>query len=516
MPNVRIRIPTPLRPLVEDRPEVEVEARTVGEALERLTRENERLRAQLYGEDGELRNFVNVYVGDRDARELGHDAELPEDAELSIVPSIAGGASGPGVRSPADGRTTDGDEGSRAARDRLGGRPLPELEPEEVRRYGRHLSMPEVGREGQRRLKAARVLMVGAGGLGSPVGMYLAAAGVGELGIVDFDEVEFSNLHRQLLHDTDDVGRSKLESARERIGSINPEVRVREHPVRLTSENALGILEGYDLVVDGSDNFPTRYLVNDACVMLGVPNVYGAIFRFEGQASVFGMEDGPCYRCLFREPPPAGLVPSCAEAGVLGVLPGLVGAVQATEAIKLILGRGEPLRGRLLLIDTLEMSFREVPVRPDPACPVCGEDPSVTELIDYEAFCGVGAGGADGGPPEAPDGEGVPEIDVHELARRSGAEDGLQLLDVREEYEWEIANLSELGARRIPLGELPERLDELSRELDPGRPLVVHCRSGGRSARAVELLRDEGYDAVNLAGGILAWAEEIDPEKETY
>ncbi len=482
MPKVTIHIPTPLRSMVDDRESVEVEAATVDEALERLTEENDELRGRLYGDDGEIRNFVNVYLDDRDVRELDGDPPLEDGAELAIVPSIAGGA-----RSAAAGRA------------------LPELSGEEVRRYGRHLTMPEVGREGQRKLKSARVLMVGAGGLGSPVGMYLAAAGVGHLGVVDFDEVEFSNLHRQILHDTPSVGRPKLDSARERLRALNPEVEVEAHDTRLTSDNALEILEGYDLVVDGSDNFPTRYLVNDASVLAGVPSVYGAIFRFDGQASVFGTEDGPCYRCLFREPPPPGLVPSCAEAGVLGVLPGIVGTIQATEAIKLILGKGTSLAGRLLLIDALEMEFREVQVRKDPDCPVCGEDPSVTELIDYEAFCGV----AD---EEEADDAGVPSVDVHRL--RELVENGreVQILDVREDHEWEICNLEDLGAVRIPLGDLPQHLHEL----DEDRELVVHCRTGGRSAKAVELLRQAGFDAVNLEGGIQAWADEIDPEMPTY
>ena len=518
MANVKIRIPTPLRSMVDDRETVEVRAETVNEALERLTEDHDELRDQLYGDDGHLRNFVNVYLGDVDVRELDGDHELDEDDVLSIVPSIAGGASradapavgsadaAPGEEGGARNGGPSGADGGRIRSSLVDGRPLPELDREEVRRYGRHLTMPEVGREGQRKLKAAKVLMVGAGGLGSPVGLYLAAAGVGTLGVVDFDRVEFSNLHRQILHDTDQVGEPKLASARRRLEAVNPEVDVVAHEARLTSENALEIMEGYDLVVDGSDNFPTRYLVNDASVMLGIPSVYGAIFRFDGQASVFGAEDGPCYRCLFREPPPPGLVPSCAEAGVLGILPGIVGTVQATEAIKLILGKGRSLAGRLLLVDALEMQFRELEVRKDPDCPVCGEDPEVTELIDYEAFCGVAD---DGG---AADEDEVPAIGVRELERRAEAEEEFQLLDVREAHEWEICNLEELGAFRIPMGDLPDHLHEL----DEDRPVVVHCRSGGRSARAVELLRKAGYDAVNLEGGVLAWAEEVDPEMSTY
>jgi adenylyltransferase/sulfurtransferase len=486
--------------MADDREAVRVEAETVDDALRSLTDRHGELRDQLYDDEGRLRSFVNVYLGDRNVRELEDGHRLEGEAEISIVPSIAGGSS---VEPAAPGRT-DGAADGTGLRSLVEGRELPELGAEEIRRYGRHLTMPEVGREGQRRLKSARVLMVGAGGLGSPVGMYLAAAGVGHLGIVDFDTVEFSNLHRQILHDTDGVGRSKLASARDRLEAINPGVEVEAHETRLTSENALEIFEGYDLVIDGSDNFPTRYLVNDASVLTGIPSVYGAIFRFDGQASVFGTEEGPCYRCLFREPPPAGLVPSCAEAGVLGILPGLVGTIQATEAIKMILGRGSSLAGRLLLVDTLEMEFREVEIRKDPDCPVCGEDPTVTELIDYEEFCGVQQGDDSGAR--------VPSVTVEELRDRVRSGDDLQILDVREDHEWEICNLEELGAFRIPLGDLPQHLHEL----DDDREMVVHCRSGGRSAKAVDLLRQAGFPAVNLEGGILAWAEEIDDEMPTY
>jgi adenylyltransferase/sulfurtransferase len=348
---------------------------------------------------------------------------------------------------------------------------------------------------------------------------------------VDFDRVEHSNLHRQLLHDTASVGRPKLDSARERLEALNPEVDVVTHEARLTSDNAFDVLEGYDLVVDGSDNFPTRYLVNDASVLLGIPSVYGAIFRFDGQASVFGADEGPCYRCLFREPPPPGLVPSCAEAGVLGVLPGIVGTIQAAEAVKLILGKGRTLAGRLLMIDALEMSFRELEIRRDPECPVCGEDPTVTELVDYEAFCGTAPGG-DGAAAAAGTGDGAEAVggagharagaggdggrdavSARELARRLEAGADVQLLDVRRDYEWEICNLGELGAVRIPLGELPDRLDEL----DEDRELVVYCRTGARSARAVDMLRRAGHPrAMNLEGGILAWARDVDPDMPEY
>ena len=396
-----------------------------------------------------------------------------------------------------------------------------ELGTDELRRYGRHISMPEVGEEGQKRLKAARVLLVGAGGLGSPAAMYLAAAGVGTLGLVDFDEVDFSNLHRQLLHGTADVGRPKLDSARDRLLDLNPEVSIEAFGTRLTSQNALGVLGGWDVVVDGSDNFPTRYLVNDACVLLGIPNVWGAIFRFEGQASVFGVSDGPCYRCIFREPPPPGAVPSCAEAGVLGILPGLVGTIQAAEAVKLVLGLGRTLAGRLLLVDALGMDFREVEIARDPECPVCGNAPTVTGLIDYEAFCGMpgeqAAAGADGGGSDGASADGAGDtsdrITVWQLRHKLDEGEAPVLVDVREPFEWRICNLEEEGARLVPLSELPGRLDEL----DEDREIVVYCHTGSRSALAVRYLRQEGFvRARNLMGGIAAWAEEIDPDMPTY
>ena len=382
------------------------------------------------------------------------------------------------------------------------------LTPEETLRYHRQIILPQVGIEGQKRLKNASILLVGAGGLGSPAALYLAAAGVGRLGVVDDDVVELSNLQRQVLHDTPSVGRSKTESAHRRIARINPDVQVEEHPVRLDSDNALRILRGWDVVVDGSDNFPTRYLVNDACVLLGIPFVYGAIFRFEGQASVFAHQGGPCYRCLFRDPPPPEMVPSCAEAGVLGVLPGLVGTVQATEAIKLVLGVGDSLIGRLLLVDTLQMEFREVALRRDPDCAVCGETPSITSLIDYEEFCGGTAPLA--APLERPP---VPEIDVEELRARLGSGRAPAILDVRETHEWSISNLGPHGARLVPLG----RLQEILRELDPEKDLVVYCRTGHRSAIAVQQLASVGFArALNLRGGINEWARKIDPSLPTY
>ena len=379
-----------------------------------------------------------------------------------------------------------------------------ELSNEEIARYSRHLIMPEVALDGQKKLKQARVLTIGAGGLGAPLAMYLAAAGIGTLGIVDFDVVDESNLQRQIIHGTSDIGRPKMESAHDRINDINPNVHVEAYEEALSSENALEIFKDFDVIVDGTDNFPTRYLVNDACVLTGKPNVYGSIFRFEGQASVFWAKGGPCYRCLYPEPPPPGLVPSCAEGGVLGILPGAIGTIQATETVKLILGIGEPLIGRLLLYDALGMSFREMKLRKDPNCPVCGENPSVTELIDYQEFCGIPQANAQATADE------VPEITVQELKKRLDNGENLSVLDVREPHEYEVANI---GARLIPLNELPERLAELDRDV----PLAVHCKTGGRSARAVKLLQETGFqNAFNVEGGITAWSEEIDPSVPKY
>ena len=382
---------------------------------------------------------------------------------------------------------------------------IPSLSNDEVARYSRHLILPEVGMEGQLKLKAARVLCIGAGGLGSPVALYLAAAGVGTLGVVDFDTVDFSNLQRQIIHGTPDVGRSKLESAKSRLNALNPEVDVVTHEMALSSQNALDLFADYDLVVDGTDNFPTRYLVNDACVISGKPNIYGSIFRFEGQMSVFAAPGGPCYRCMFPDPPPPGLVPSCAEGGVLGILPGVVGTIQATEAVKTILGAGETLIGRFLLFDALKMRFRELKVRKDAECPVCGDHPTVTELIDYEQFCGIAPAAA---VTEAPPSD---EATVGELKTRLDRQDPFLLLDVREPREFEICRIP--GSVLIPLNELPSRLSELE-----GRgEMIVHCRSGVRSGKAVRLLRESGFGgARNLTGGILAWIDQIDPSLPKY
>ena len=478
----KVLIPTPLRPYAGNQDVVEVEGVTVGELLANLTGRYADLRKHLYTDEGRLRSFVNVYVNDDDIRYLDREQTALNDGDtVSIVPSVAGGA-GPAVAEPSA---------------------APKLSNEEVQRYSRHLIMPEVGMDGQRKLKAARVLCIGAGGLGSPATMYLAAAGVGQLGIVDFDVVDYSNLQRQILHGTPDVGRPKLQSAKDRLHAINPGVHVETYETALSSQNALRLFESYDVIVDGTDNFPTRYLVNDACVLLGKPNAYGSIFRFEGQASVFAMQDGPCYRCLYPEPPPPGLVPSCAEGGVLGVLPGIIGTIQATEAIKILIGIGEPLVGRFLIFDALRMRFRELKLRRDPDCPVCGDRPTVRELIDYEQFCGVTAVPQTGAPLE--------ETSVEGLKTRLDSEDDLLLLDVREPQEYQICAIP--GSTLIPLGELPGRLAEL----EGRRNIVVHCKSGVRSAKAVKLLREAGFsDTVNLKGGILAWIDRVDPSLPKY
>jgi len=384
-----------------------------------------------------------------------------------------------------------------------------ELSSEEIKRYSRHLIMPEVGIDGQRKLKESSVLCIGAGGLGSPAAMYLAAAGVGRIGIVDFDVVDFSNLQRQLLHGTSDVGRSKLESARSRINDINPYVQVDGYETALSSENALDLFAPYDVILDGTDNFPTRYLVNDACVLSGKPNAYGSIFRFEGQASVFATEGGPCYRCLYPEPPPPGLVPSCAEGGVLGVLPGIIGVIQATETIKLMLGIGEPLIGRFLIYDALKMRFRELKLRKDPDCPVCGTHPTVTELIDYEQFCGIVPEPQATAAPVT--GETEWEITAVRLRQRLDAGESLVILDVREPNEYQINRIQ--GSTLIPLGELPRRYQELPRD----RELIMQCKSGARSQRALEFLRTVGFTRMkNLKGGILDWIDKVDPSQPKY
>ena len=487
---VTIIIPTALRQYAGGSSEIEVEAGTAGQALDHLTATHTELRKHLYNDQNALRNFVNVYVNDEDIRHReGVETPVKDGDMIMIVPSIAGGA------------MTQDEVAARS----------PELSHEEIARYSRHLIMPEVGMEGQRRLKAASVLMIGTGGLGAPAGMYLAAAGVGRLGIVDFDVVDESNLQRQIIHGTSDVGRPKIASARDRLHNINPHIDIETYETRLSSGNALGLFRDYDIIVDGTDNFPTRYLVNDACVLTSKPNVYGSIFRFEGQASVFWAERGACYRCLYPEPPPPGLVPSCAEGGVLGVLPGIVGAIQANETIKLILGGdSQPLINRLLLFDAWRMRFRELKLRKDPACPVCSEHAVIKELIDYEEFCGL--------KPEPPagaeqqQGTEMLEISATELKRRLDRGDDIQIIDVREPNEYEIARLT--NTKLIPLGQVANRISEI----DPNRETVVHCKMGGRSAKAIEALKRAGFTGrlINLKGGITAWSNEVDPSVPKY
>lgn len=473
-----VNIPTPLRQFLNGQASVTIDAAsTVAELLGQLTAGNAQLAKHLLTSQGTVPGYVNVYVNDDSIRDRDGEATPVSDGdEISIVPSIAGGAS------PAAGSLTT----------------------DELVRYSRHIIMPEVGQEGQQRLKDSSALLIGAGGLGSPLALYLTAAGVGRIGIVEFDVVDRTNLQRQILYGESTVGKPKLDSAAERLADLNPHVRIEGIPQQLSSQNALSIFADYDVVADGTDNFPTRYLVNDACVLTGKPNVYGSIFRFEGQVSVFNHDGGPCYRCLYAEPPPPGLVPSCAEGGVFGVLPGIVGAMQANEVIKLLLGVGDVASGRYLLFDALKLSLRELRLRRNPGCPVCGEQPTVVELIDYEQFCGISSGGA-------AEEEKVPEIDVHELASRLKNGSQTVLIDVREPFEYEINCIEQ--AQLIPLGEIPEKLSELS----PSDSYVIHCKMGGRSAKAVELMRERGFsDVVNLAGGIDAWVEEIDPDQPSY
>ena len=476
----KILIPTPLRQYADKHDSVELPGSTVAEALNALTGKYGDLRRHLYNDEGKLRSFVNVYVNDEDIRYLQKDKTPLKDSDtVSIVPSIAGGSAGVAA-------------------------PPVTLSKDEILRYSRHLIMPEVGLEGQLKLKNAKVALIGTGGLGAPLGLYLSAAGIGRIGLVDFDVVDFTNLQRQVIHGTKDVGKKKLESAAETMLDINPYLQIDKHETALTSENALGILKDYDIVVDGTDNFPTRYLVNDACVLLGKPNVYGSIFRFEGQATVFAYEGGPCYRCLYPEPPPAGLVPSCAEGGVLGILPGTIGLIQATETVKLILGVGEPLVGRLLLYDALAMRFRELKLRKNPECPVCGEHPTIHELIDYQEFCGI---------PNQPHQPAATEgdIDPTEVKAKIDRGEPFILIDVREPHEHQICNIP--YARLIPLGDLPKRVNEL----DSADEIIAHCKSGMRSAKAVDFLKQAGFRKVrNMKGGILAWSDKVDPSVPKY
>lgn len=480
---VTIVIPTPLRQFAGGQSEIEIEANTAGEALEQLTTRHADLRKHLYNDGGNLRNFVNVYVGDEDIRDLdGLETEVKSGNEILIVPSIAGG-------------NLAGE--ARAAND------LPNLSNEEIARYSRHLILPEVGLEGQKKLKAARVLMIGTGGLGSPLGLYLAAAGIGTIGLVDFDVVDESNLQRQIIHGTKDVGRPKIASAKDRLNDINPNVNIEAHETRLTSDNALELFRDFDVIVDGTDNFQTRYLVNDASVLTGKPNIYGSIFRFEGQATVFDAARGACYRCLYPEPPPPGLVPSCAEGGVLGVLPGIVGTIQANETIKVILGAEGILLNRLLLFDAWKMRFRELKLKKNPDCPICGTHPTIKELIDYDAFCGLNQ------PTSAPVLEEITATELSDLIKNDSE---VQIIDVREPFEVEIAKIP--NTKLIPLGEVVNR----AKEIDGSRTAIIHCKAGGRSAKAIAALQESGYQGrlLNLKGGITAWSDEVDASVPKY
>jgi molybdopterin/thiamine biosynthesis adenylyltransferase/rhodanese-related sulfurtransferase/molybdopterin converting factor small subunit len=481
--TIRVLIPTPLRQYAANHDAIEVKAKDVREALGALVAQYDSLRRHLYNDEGQLRNFVNIYLNEEDIRYLQKEATPLKDGDtISIVPSIAGG--------------------STSVLDSVGSRRRDVLTPAEIKRYSRHLILPDVGMAGQLRLKQSSALVVGAGGLGNPLLQYLGAAGVGRIGIVDFDTIDITNLQRQVMYGTKDVGRKKLEVAKERLQAINPNVDVQTYGERLTSENALGILKDYDVVIDGTDNFPTRYLVNDASVLLGKPNVYGSIFRFEGQASVFWAAKGPCYRCLYAEPPPPGLVPSCAEGGVLGVLPGIIGSIQAIEAIKVLLGKGDTLVGRLLVFDALKMKFRELKLRKNPDCPICGTHPTIKELIDYEEFCGL----------NAPSEQVSEEFQISPEELKSKLDGGsVVLLDVREPLEWEISRLE--GAILMPVGQVPGRVNELS----TADEIVVYCKSGVRSARVTNFLRELGFRKVkNLAGGIDEWADRIDLDMPRY
>jgi adenylyltransferase/sulfurtransferase len=488
---VKVTIPTALRRFANNQATVEVAGATIGEVLNNLTTQHAQLRQHLYA-DGKLRNFVRVYVNDEDIRAKGDSTPVNDNDEIAIVPSIAGGMD-PVIKDRA------------------------KLTNEEIKRYSRHLILPEVGMEGQERIKAAKVLLIGSGGLGSPIALYLTAAGVGTIGMVEFDTVDFSNLQRQILHFTPDVGKHKLQSAEEKLKAINPNLNFIAHKTKITSENALELIKPYDIVIDGTDNFPTRYLVNDACVMLKKPNVYGSIFRFEGMATVFAPHlGGPCYRCWYPEPPPPGMVPSCAEGGVLGVICGIIGNIQANEAIKLIIGKGTPLMARLLRFDAMDMSFREYKIPKDPNCPVCGKNPTVTELIDYLQFCGIGRG-EDGGSSgdsiveEEEQGLGPDDISVETLKKMRDRKDEFVFVDVRNPDEFQICAID--GTVKLPLPELPQRFKELPKD----KLIVLHCHHGGRSLRALKFLQTQGYKQLkNLAGGIDAWAERIEPDMPRY
>ena len=474
---IEIFIPTPLRPFIQGKDRLEIEASektaSIAHLFQHLSEENPSLKKYIFNEEGKLRNFINIYLNEEDIRyKQGEETALKDGDSISIIPSIAGGTS--------------------------------TLSPNELRRYDRHIILPEVGLEGQEKLKNSSVLLIGAGGLGSPLALYLAAAGIGKIGIVDFDVVDESNLQRQILHGKSFISRPKLESAAARLNDLNEHVEVVCHNEALSSENALELFKDYDLIADGTDNFPTRYLVNDACVLLNKPNVYGSIFRFEGQVSVFHYQDGPCYRCLYSEPPPPGLVPSCAEGGVFGVLPGVVGCLQATEVIKVLLGIGEVLSEKLLIFDALRMHFRTVTLRKNENCVVCGKNPTVTELIDYQQFCGIPSQDTEVKQDEQ-------SISAEELKKRIEKDRNFTLLDVREHYEAEISQIEDSVI--IPLPEIEIRYSEL----DPKQEIIVYCKSGMRSATALDILKQKGFHNIkNLRGGINEYANTVDHSLTTY
>ena len=471
---IKVLIPYALRAFTERNAEVEVEGGTAGDAINALAGAYPTLKAHLFTENGQLRDFINLFAGGVNINSLqGLNTPIADNGELMIVPAIAGGCGNS------------------------------ELTNEEIGRYSRHLLLPEIGVEGQKKLKAAKVLIVGTGGLGAPLALYLAAAGVGTIGLVDFDVVDESNLQRQIIHSTRDVGRPKTASAKDRIKGINPLVNVVTHNAMLTSQNALELFADYDIIADGTDNFQTRYLVNDACVFLGKLNVYGSVFQFDGQASVFGSKDGPCYRCLYPSPPPPGLVPSCAEGGVMGVLPGIIGTIQAAETIKLIVGGAKPLIGRLLLFDAWRMAFRELKLEKNPDCPVCGKNPSIHELIDYEQFCGLKKN-ADSKPIDA--------ISALDLKKRLDNGDKIQFIDIREPHERAIVKFP--NAIVIPLGQLERRMEEL----DPSVDAVFLCKIGQRSILGIRTLQDAGYKGklLNLQDGLNAWARDVDKSMPIY
>jgi adenylyltransferase/sulfurtransferase len=479
--KTNIIIPGALRQYTDNKDMLELSGNSVAEVLKELTEQYPAVKKHLFAEGGDLRNFVNIYINEDDIRSKQHiDTLINEGDVISIVPSVAGGKIASNTVEEVD------------------------LSSEEIRRYSRHILMPELGVEGQKKIKQASVLLVGLGGLGSPLAMYLAAAGIGRIGLVDNDVVDETNLQRQVIYSYDQVGKSKLISAKERLQGINPHIRIDTYETFLTSDNAIEICTPYDMIIDGTDNFSTRYLVNDVCVLLGKPNIHGSIFRFDGQVSVFDAKEGPCYRCLYPEPPPPGMVPSCAEGGVLGILPGIIGMIQATEAIKLALGTGDLLTGRLLIYDALRMTFRELKLNKDPQCPICGDNPQIKKLIDYDAFCGV-----------VHDVEDIlePEWNITPLELKNDLDLGkkIRVLDVRQPQEYAISRLPE--SELIPLSNLDVNLHGLDREEE----IVVMCRSGVRSAQAVKFLREAGFQKVkNLQGGILAWADSIDPEMVKY